>query len=156
MVLKEEKDKLDRAGQDTSAFDILVDTGTSDTAFANPVYGQKTNTIAVWVALIQDNPGQWDDQGNPTVPQLLDFTKDDTDNLQCTRFPCVPAHSEGSYRSQGALREWDTVEVSRIASDQVYSGTGEYVRVGGYVRRTDVPYKFPLAKVDKDHHPAGT
>jgi hypothetical protein len=169
--LKLRKFVRDRAavGQPLSpAFAPALLTGTEGTdqegsdALRNPVYSDDQGHILVWAALLRENTGVFDEQGNvvvkPLSPPLADF---DTDYIQCGALPYVVRKTEAEYFQLGAYKEWDLLECVSISHQMEIQVDGienafDELRVEGFANKVNFAYTFPRLPVDQDLHPRGT
>lgn len=153
-VIKQQRDELNAAGADTSQIEHLCISGTDDVnTLKNPVYWDAGNSIMIWVALLADNAGCYDQNGNQLTPNLLSDSFDNT-YLNCHPLPCVPRETEAAYRQSGAYMEGDEVEIiltlpQQMAATPDANGNCGTARVDGFVRKVNFltsQSRIPLPK----------
>jgi hypothetical protein len=160
-VIQQQRDELKAAGADTSQIEHLCVSGTSDPSqLKNPVYWDDGNSIMVWVALLSDNAGAYDKDGNQLTPQLLSQAFDNT-YINCHYLPCVPRETEAAYRANGAYMEGDEVEVILALPQQqapTPDAAGNYgtAKIDGFVRKVNFLTSQSRIKLPKDLGITGT
>jgi hypothetical protein len=160
-VLSNQIAQLQAAGQDTSNVDYLTISGTDDDhQYINPVYWDEGNSTLIWVALLRDNQGAFDKDGNQITPQLLDPSFDST-YINCHGLPFLPRETEASQRQNGALQEGVEVEVQFTPPQQMLLSPDAFgnfptVKADGFVRKLNFLNSQPRTQILQDLCLSGT
>jgi hypothetical protein len=72
-------------------------------SYLNPVYSDNLHAILIWIALLEDNGGVLDSQGNQLCPNLLDPSFN-TSYIQCHSLPVTTRDNEAVYFQKGGVR----------------------------------------------------
>jgi hypothetical protein len=132
-ALQQSSQKSDQAAAQTLRH--LTLTGTEGTNLVNPVYDPEGSSILVWIAMVEDNDAQINDNGQLTNPSIvLGPDSFDTNQIVCNVLPFTPEQSTTEYRANGGLKEWDTALVT-IGTQQPSDDGFTFVHNGGTVKR---------------------
>ena len=100
---------MQSVGIDTTGVQHLALYGTEGTSqagngsYLNPVYSDNLHAILIWIALLEDNGGVLDSQGNELCPNLLDPSFN-TSYIQCRSLPVTTRDNEAVYFQKGCVR----------------------------------------------------
>jgi hypothetical protein len=99
---------MQSVGIDTTGVQHLALYGTEGAAqagngsYLNPFYSDNLHAILIWIALLEDNGGVLDSQGNQICPNLLDPSFN-TSYIQCHSLPVTTRDNEAVYFQKGAF-----------------------------------------------------
>jgi hypothetical protein len=151
-----------RGGRVGCPGDYLLQSGTdSEDKLANPVYFQDGQTIAVWVASLQDNRLTLRPDGNVVTGSILKRDSFDTRYIRCQPMPFILEESWAEMLVKGAYKERDQVLVKPVREDQRHEGTsdlfpGPVVQVAGFVRKVDFVFFSTQVAPRSDRIRSGT
>ena len=152
---------MQSAGIDTTGVQHLALYGTEGTAqagngsYLNPVYSDNLHAILIWIALLEDNGGVLDSQGNQLCPNLLDPSFN-TSYIQCHSLPVTTRDNEAVYFQKGAFAPNDQLEVTISARQQMTTdGSAMPVLIDGFAQKVNFIFNHPRTPLSKDLCPAG-
>jgi len=153
---------MQSAGIDTTGVQHLALYGTEGAAqagngsYLNPVYSDNLHAILIWIALLEDNGGVLDSQGNKLCPNLLDPSFN-TSYIQCHSLPVTTRDNEAVYFQKGAFAANDQLEVTLSARQQMTTdGSALPVLIDGFAQKVNFIFNHPRTPLNKDLCPAGT
>jgi hypothetical protein len=153
---------MQSVGIDTTGVQHLALYGTEGAAqagngsYLNPVYSDNLHAILIWIALLEDNGGVLDSQGNELCPNLLD-PNFNTSYIQCRSLPVTTRDNEAVYFQKGAFAPKDQLEVTISARQQMTTdGSALPVLIDGFAQKVNFIFNHPRTPLSKDLCPAGT
>jgi hypothetical protein len=122
----------------------------------NPVYDDSSQSIIVWAATYSTNRAILDTSGvmvNPSLDQGLNVF--DTTYIQCEPLPFSPNADEHGYFLNGALKEGDSIQISKNRNQYTPSGLN-LKNIAGSVARSSITGTIPRNPTLSDNSPSGT
>lgn len=144
-----------------AAIKQLALTGTAEdpsltTPLQNPVLDTDGATVLVWTALFAPNRAKLDVNGNLVNPNISDGESGyDTNYIVCEQYPYTPNVDEHGYYLNGALKEWEPVQVTQRV-DQYEPGGITLKHIAGTVNRASFGGTIVRNPVLSDNAPSGT
>lgn len=134
--------------------DFLAASGTDDEdQLANPVYLEKDSTVLVWVASLEDNRARFQD-GKQANPHIL-VPGFDTNYICCTPRPYALNLSESELRAGGVYKEWNQLELTDMATDQL-NIAGQELPINGFAKKVSFGTFYTYLIPDQDVLVPGT
>lgn len=126
------------------------------TPLQNPVLDTDGATVLVWTALFAPNRAKLDVNGNLINPNLSDGQSGyDTNYIICEQYPYTPNVDEHGYYLNGALKEWEPIQVTQ-GVDQYEPDGVTLKHIAGTVNRASFGGTIVRNPVLFDNAPSGT
>lgn len=129
--------------------DYLIESGSKDNTYRNPVYAEKHKMALVWTANLAQNSGIYTPGRSALVtPDILDPNFDST-YIKCNDLPSLLMETEAAYYQGGAYKEGELAINFGIQPFQ-YLSSLQPVMIRGFVKRVDLMFQQGFQTLDDD------